>query len=29
MYEHATPADLQRSWEQSYPGTADQLRHPH
>src|ERR1700730_12323923 len=27
MYEQTTPAILQRSWEQSYPGTADQLRH--
>jgi serine/threonine-protein kinase RsbW len=27
MYEHPLPASLQRSWEQSYPGTADQLRH--
>lgn len=27
MYEHAIPASPQRSWEQSYPGTADQLRH--
>ena len=27
MYEHTLPASLQRSWEQSYPGTAGQLRH--
>jgi serine/threonine-protein kinase RsbW len=27
MYEQAIPATLQQSWEQSYPGTADQLRH--
>ena len=27
MYEHAFPASLHRTWEQSYPGTADQLRH--
>ena len=27
MYEHAIPVSLQRSGEQSYPGTADQLRH--
>jgi serine/threonine-protein kinase RsbW len=27
MYEQTIPAILQRSWEQSYPGTADQLRH--
>jgi hypothetical protein len=27
MYEHAIPANPQRSWEQSYPGTADQIRH--
>ena len=27
MYEHAIPASLQRSWEQSYPGTPGQLRH--
>jgi serine/threonine-protein kinase RsbW len=27
MYERAFPASPQRSWEQSYPGTADQLRH--
>jgi hypothetical protein len=27
MYERAIPADPQRTWEQSYPGTADQVRH--
>ena len=27
MYERAILATPQRSWEQSYPGTADQLRH--
>jgi anti-sigma regulatory factor (Ser/Thr protein kinase) len=27
MYEQAILATRQRSWEQSYPGTADQLRH--
>ena len=27
MYEHAIPANPQRSWEQSYPGTADQIRY--
>jgi serine/threonine-protein kinase RsbW len=27
MYERAIPVIPQRSWEQSYPGTADQLRH--
>jgi hypothetical protein len=27
MYEQAILAIPQRSWEQSYPGTADQLRH--
>ena len=27
MYERAILAIAQRSWEQSYPGTADQLRH--
>jgi len=26
MYEHALPARLQRSWEQSYPGSPGQLR---
>ncbi len=27
MYERAISAIAQRSWEQSYPGTAGQLRH--
>src|SRR5690242_39517 len=27
MYEQAILATRQRSWEQFYPGTADQLRH--
>ena len=27
MYEQTIPALTQRSWAQSYPGTADQLRH--
>ena len=27
MYERAILATSQRSWEQSYPGTADQLQH--
>src|SRR6266567_505092 len=27
MYEHAILATPRRSWEQSYPGTAGQLRH--
>ena len=27
MYEQAILATRQQSWEQSYPGTADQLRH--
>jgi serine/threonine-protein kinase RsbW len=27
MYEHPLPASLHRTWEQSYPGTADQVRH--
>jgi serine/threonine-protein kinase RsbW len=27
MYEQTIPAILHRSWEQSYPGTADQLQY--
>ena len=27
MYEQTIPAILHQSWEQSYPGTAEQLRH--
>lgn len=27
MYERAIPATPQRLWEQSYPGTPDQVRH--
>jgi serine/threonine-protein kinase RsbW len=27
MCERATPADLGRVWEHSYPGTAEQVRH--
>jgi hypothetical protein len=27
MYERAIPATFQRSWQQSYPGTASQVRH--